>query len=106
MEFPSTDAVLRKPKEAAVGKAPEVRAADILDRRSLKRLGRAPLTIMTSSELPCGRVAVWSDRCESGRGHLDMPKDKKDHKGGRIGNDTPADDGGERGEKPGLKRKD
>jgi len=35
-----------------------------------------------------------------------MPKDKKDRKGGRIGNDTPAGDGGERGEKPGLKRKD
>ena len=35
-----------------------------------------------------------------------MPKDKKDRKGGRIGNDTPAGDGGEPGEKPGLKRKD
>src|SRR5438132_6379980 len=35
-----------------------------------------------------------------------MPKDKKDRKGGRIGNDTPAGDGGEPGERPGLKRKD
>src|SRR5438045_1333523 len=35
-----------------------------------------------------------------------MPKDKKDRKGGRIGNDTPAGDGGEPGKKPGLKRKD
>src|SRR5436190_4428461 len=104
--FPPPPPCSESRRTAAVGKAPEVRVADILGWRSLKRLGRAPLTIMTSSELPCGRVAVWSDRCESGRGHLDMPKDKKDRKGGRIGNDTPADDGGEPGEKPGLKRKD
>ena len=35
-----------------------------------------------------------------------MPKDKKNHKGGRNGNDTPAAVGGEQGEKPDLKRKD
>ncbi len=35
-----------------------------------------------------------------------MPKNKKFHKGGRNGNDTPAAIGGEQGEKPDLKRKD
>ena len=35
-----------------------------------------------------------------------MPKNKKLHKGGRNGNDTPPAIGGEQGEKPDLKRKD
>ena len=35
-----------------------------------------------------------------------MPKDKKDRKGGRIGNDTPAGDGGERDAAPKMKRKE
>src|SRR5436190_13785357 len=51
-----------------------------------------------------GGCMVWAD--VKADEVVDMPKDKKDRKEGRIGNDTPAGDGGEQGEKPGLKRKD
>ena len=75
---------------------------------SVAHLEGTPITITTYSNHRCGPLTVWFDRCASGRNHVDvdMPKNKKDHKGVRGGKEAPTGASGQRVEKPSLKRKD